>query len=93
MATNEVTKEQADLLTHTVGAGPHIKRRNHGYRNRFCAEVGSKHYAAMREMERAGLVTSVGAINEGRDVYFMATLAGCEAIGLSKAATKRAMTE
>ncbi len=85
------TAKQIELLTHMLGAGRHLKQRMHGYRNRFCAEVNGEDYQAMLEMEAAGLVCAGGKINEGRDQFFHATRAGCEAIGLSKAATERAL--
>lgn len=85
------TQNQIELLIHMLGAGSHVRRNNHGYRNRFCAGIGSPDYVAMVEMESAGLVRAGQKINDGKDQYFFATLAGCEAAGLSKAAIKRAM--
>lgn len=88
-----ITLEQVELLTHMLGAGFHIRKRQHGYRNHFCAAIGGAHYVAMIEMEAAGLVTAGHKINDGGDQYFHATREGCRVAGLGKAATKRAMEE
>lgn len=85
--------KHAEILTHMLGAGSHIKKSNHGYRNRYCAEFGATDYTTLVEMESLGLVVAGPTINQGRDRYFAATLAGCQAIGLSKAAIKRAMED
>lgn len=42
-------------------------------------------------MEKLGLVQAGKVINEGRDQYFHATLAGCRAIELHKAGITRAL--
>jgi hypothetical protein len=44
-------------------------------------------------MEQAGLVRSGLFINGGKMRYFHATIEGCKAIGLSKAAIKRALED
>jgi hypothetical protein len=79
-----------ESLTHMLGAGSHIPKRQHGYRNQFCSTVGSEDHVSMLEMEVAGLVVKGQTIN-GDMQFFYATEAGCEAIGLSKAAIKRAL--
>ena len=86
-----VTDRHRKLLTHMLGVGSHIKKNQHGYRNYFCAGIGGDDFAAMKDMESLGLVVAGHIINDGRDQYFFATLKGCESIGLSKAAIKRAM--
>lgn len=92
MATEEkVNAKHAELLTHMLGAGPHIARKMHGYRNYFCAGIGGGDYQALVEMGAAGLVKAGGTINDGTMQYFYATVEGCKAIGLHKAAIKRAM--
>jgi hypothetical protein len=93
VALSAASPEQIELLTHMLGAGSHVKRSNHGYRNYFCAGIGSPDYAAMIVMEAAGLVKSAHKINGGTDQYFFATLEGCKAAGLSKAAIKRAFKD
>ena len=88
-----VDEEYLDLLRHMLGAGPHYRKSSHGFRNRFCAEVGSDNHNAMLAMARIGLVKAVCKINNDRDEYFAATREGCLAIGLHKAAIKRALGE
>lgn len=80
-------------LTHMLGAGSHIPKKQHGYRNHFCAvlSIRNKDYESMIEMIEAGLVFAGVTINFNECQYFHATVAGCQAIGLSKAAIKRAM--
>jgi len=88
VATGEKWRE---LLVHMLGAGSHVPKKSHGFRNRFCAGIGSSDHNTMLEMERSGLVKAGQVINEGRDQMFYATVAGCQAMRLGKAATKRAM--
>ncbi len=82
-----------DLLTHTLGAGSHIRKSKHGYRNHFCASVGSHNYKAFEEMVSAGFAERGASLNGGKSVYFRATVEGCKAVGLSKAAIKRAFED
>lgn len=91
--TTTINAEWANKLRHMLGAGSEIPKANHGYRNRFCAEVGGPDHADLREMEAAGLVVAGGLINDGKGQFFHATLAGCKAIGLSRAAIKRALED
>lgn len=77
-------------LTHMLGAGSHIPKRQHGSRNRFCSTISSKDHVSMLEMEAAGLVVKGQTLYGGLQ-FFFATEAGCKAIGLSKAAIKRAL--
>jgi hypothetical protein len=88
--TVSLPKRFTEALTHMLGAGSHIPKRSHGYRNYYCANVGDPD---MADMEKAGLVTAGCVINNGSQQYYSATLAGCQAIGLSKAAIKRAMED
>jgi hypothetical protein len=88
MTLNPLWREN---LVHMLGAGSHIPKRQHGYRNYFCSSVGGKDYLVMLEMEVAGLVKYGKKINGSTCQYFYATEKGCEAIGLSKAAIRRAM--
>jgi hypothetical protein len=82
-----------ELLTHMLGAGKHIRKKQHGYRNYFCASVSDScpDYIAMMEMDLHGLVRCGPKINNGTSQLFFATLDGCNAIGLSEPAKKRAM--
>ena len=88
---SELTDKQRKLLQHTLGASPHQNKRNYGYRNHFLASAGSSDFAEFVAMESAGLAES-GPLTNGRQ-YFRATVEGCKAIGLGKAAIKRAFEE
>jgi len=82
-----------DLLRHTLGARPEQRKANHGYRNRYCASVGSEAWLQFVAMVDAGLAETGCLINEGRQQFFSATVAGCKAIRLSRAAIKRAFQD
>lgn len=89
-SAQDIDPKWLDLLRHTLGAGSHIKKRNQGYRNHFCAVIGSPDFNAFTAMVDRGFAEAGGTINGGRDQYFRATVAGCKLIRLSKAAIKRA---
>lgn len=84
-----VTAGDIDKLRHMLGAVPHLPKSSYGLRNYFAA--GTNQQISMRRLRDAGLVTEGGA--SGDLVYFHATLAGCNEIGLSKAAIKRALED
>lgn len=88
---SELTKKQAEDLHHMLGAVSNVKKSNWGYRNHYCAGVGSEDEVSFTEMEKAGLVTRGRVINDGDSVFFYATEAGMDAIGLKPAQKKRAM--
>ena len=88
MSVIPLTDVQRKLLQHTLGASPHQNKRNHGYRNHFLASVGSDDHAEFVVMTAIGLAES-GQERNGQQ-YFRATVEGCKAIGLNKAAIKRA---
>ncbi len=84
-----VTDGDLDKLRHMLGAVSHRPKSSWGLRNYFAA--GSRQLESMWRLMDAGLVTEGSA---GFDlVYFHATLAGCNEIGLSKAAIKRAFQD
>ncbi len=89
----EISERWRDLLQHTVGARPDQKKSTHGFRNKFCASVGSENWLEFVAMVDAGLVTTGPTINEGRQQFFFATVEGCKAIGLKPAAIKRAFED
>lgn len=80
-------------LVHMLGVGNHINKKLHGYRNRFCVNTAehNEDYQSMVGMMEAGLVVPGEKINGGATQFFHATKAGCKAIGLSEAVTKRAL--
>lgn len=88
MTLNPLWREN---LVHMLGAGNHIPKRQHGYRNHYCASIDDKDYFVMLEMEKVGLVRAGKKINGATCQFFYATEKGCQAIGLSKSAIKRAM--
>jgi len=76
-----------------LGAGSHVPQKKHGYRNHFAATIGGQEHGIMLSMEAAGLVSRGRTINGGGMEYFHATVDGCKAIGLGKAAIKRAFED
>lgn len=90
MSNQAVLPRWECLLRHTLGAGAEKPKSKHGYRNYFCANVGSSDDKSLEEMVAAGLAEKGRSINGGKSVYYRATVAGCKVIGLSKAAIKRA---
>lgn len=88
-----MTKEQREYLVHMLGMGSHVKKRNRGYRNMYCASVGGKEEADLIAMAKAGFVRRGFTINEGTSVYYFATEAGMDAIGMSEAEKKRALEQ
>ncbi|MBP6821522.1 MAG: hypothetical protein KA368_08265 [Acidobacteria bacterium] len=87
----EQAQKWIEDLRHMLGAVSNVKKSNWGYRNHYCAGVGSEDEASFTEMEKAGLVTRGRVINDGNSVFFHATEAGMDAIGLKPAQKKRAM--
>jgi len=86
----ELTKKQNEDLRHMLGVVSNVKKSNWGYRNYYCAGVGSQDEASFTQLVEAGLATRGRVINEGDSVYFHATEAGMDAIGLTLAQKKRA---
>jgi hypothetical protein len=80
-------------LTHMLGAEPHIRQSQWGYRNYYCAEVGGKDEQDLIKLAEIGLVRRGFAINEGEDVYFFATEKGMDAIGLTSEQKARALKQ
>ena len=87
----EVSDECLDLLRHAVGVRLGNPRASHGLRNYFCATVGFDVAASWEQLVELGLAVRGPFINDGRHQYYHVTRAGCRAIRLSKAATKRAL--
>lgn len=80
-------------LRHMLGAGSHIPKNQHGYRNYFCSTTleNDDDYQSMVRMERLKYVTKGGLINNGQAQIFHATLLGCKAIRLTREETQRAL--
>lgn len=84
-------EEWKKLLRHTVGARENTPTKEHGYRNHYCAPIGSTAENHFLAMVAAGYAVT-GEPN-GTTRYFHATKEGCEFAGLSRAATKRALED
>ena len=93
MESDAIKQEYLDHLRHMLGCTESTPKKSHGYRNRFCAAVGTEYHRDMTEMEKAGLVHSGCVINQGTCVYYHATLEGCKAINMSRSQIKRAMED
>lgn len=85
--SNEVTDDDMGSLRHMLGAVSHYPKSKWGYRNYYAAGLGAM--PSMERLEKAGFVTRGSQYNE-TGFYFHATEAGMDAIGLSKAAKRRA---
>ena len=70
-----------ELLIHMLGTGEHIPKNQRGFRNHFCADVNSSDYDSLVAMVGEGLVIA-GAPRDGQ-IFFRATVKGCEFAGLS----------
>lgn len=86
----EINDFDKNILRHMLGANSDTRKSNWGYRNYFCACLSGTDYDSLAKMEKLEIVKRGQTINGGKNVYFFATLAGCKAIGLHKAAIKRA---
>lgn len=80
----QTTHESQELLQHALGIQSNVSRSSWGYRNNFCAEIGSDHDQAWLQFVEQGLATRGCTINKGQDVYYHVTAKGCLAAGLSK---------
>ena len=89
----ELTPSQRNYLTHMLGADKDIAPRDRGYRNRFCATIGDPADKDLTEMVGMGLVVRGAVINDGHSVFYHATEAGMDAVGLTKRQKKNAMGE
>jgi hypothetical protein len=88
-AMQRVTPEDLDNLKHMLGIGSHIPKRQWGSRNSF--SCGEDDLPSLRRLEAAGFVQHLNSclVETTGAPYFVATLAGMEWAGLSKAAIKR----
>jgi hypothetical protein len=89
MSNDNPIPEFVNILMHMLGA----QGKQPGYRNRYVVVLGGEAHALLLDMEDAGLVEAGLRINGGKDQYFFANRAGCEYIGLSQAATARALKD
>lgn len=91
MSDKGVTSDDLLNLMHMTGADSRYPKKQWGFRNHFAASVGGEDHSSMIRLEAAGFVTPGKA---GKDLaFYHATEAGCMAIGMSKAAIKRALSD
>lgn len=86
MSAAERWIEDMDDLRHAVGMVSNARPSKWGYRNYYNASLD---HAGMLRMEALGFVTR--GRSAGESVNFYVTEAGCKAIGLPAAATRRAL--
>lgn len=83
---SELSPLQIQMLRHMLGATEHVQRSNWGYRNHYAAGT-----AAVPDLEQ---LTALGYCTRGvayRQAHvYHATVKGCKAAGLNKAAIARA---
>lgn len=89
----KLTDKQRNYLSHMLGAQSHVSKSQWGYRNRFCAGVGSDDEGDLKVLAEMGLVTRGAEINGGQNVMYHATEAGMDAIGLTAKQKKNAMED
>jgi hypothetical protein len=74
-----ITEKQKVILQHMLGADSRYKKKQWGFRNHFCASIGSPDDELLIELEKLKLVCSG---NRSKDqAYYFATKSGAEAIG------------
>ncbi len=81
--TITLTDRQKKFLKSALGAHPHVPKKDWGYRNHFCAGVGSQDQADLDIMVSMGLFKTGTTINNNQSVFYHATVAGMDAIGLT----------
>ncbi len=74
-----LTESQKQKLKHMLGADSRYRKNQWGFRNHFCASIGTPDDIELAEMEINGLVKSGNRSKE--QVFYFATKAGAEAIG------------
>ena len=84
-------QEWEHILKHTLGAGELHDKRNRGYRNRYCTNVGDRTHKTLIEMSENSLMSQGDLINDGKSQMFYATVDGCKYINLTEKETKRAL--
>lgn len=82
-----ITDADMDKLRHMLGADSRYIKKQWGFRNHFCACIGSNDYIAMLRHELAGYVTK--GRSENKMTFFHATPKGCKALGFTKKQIER----
>ena len=73
-------EEDLENLRHMLGAEPRYKKRDWGFRNRYCS---SNDDASMERLIANYLVVRGETINDGKNTMYYATFGGCLRAGLS----------
>lgn len=84
-----LTHAERDLLEHTLGMTGN-KRSVWGYRNYYCSKAGGENHATLEGMVSQQLMTVGRGDQSSQYRYYHATRKGCEAVGMHKAAIRRA---
>ena len=74
-----LTDQQEQILRHMLGADERYKKKQWGFRNRFCSSNGHQDQKTLEKLRDMGLVVSNKM--QGDTQYFFATRAGAKAIG------------
>lgn len=82
-------KYDIDNLKHMVGASDGIPKKKHGNRNYFSAGRGGKQEESMQRLLEIGFV--IAGTKTETLTYYHATVSGCVAINLHRAAILRAI--
>lgn len=87
----ELTEKERALMAHTVGMVSNRPKGKWGYRNYFAASNGGENDKVMHDLIERGYIVQ-GHKGE-KLTYYHCTEAGMKAIGLHKAAIKRALEQ
>ena len=73
-----MTKEQRDIILHSLGWDYPDQCKNGSFRNGYCTRLADPELEAMVNM---GWMAHGPVINDGRDCYYFVTEAGAAAVG------------
>lgn len=82
MTKRTLSERETEILRHAVG----YDSRTPGFRNYFCASLGSEDHDVCYHLAMIGLMDIGPAINGGRDQYFFVNQEGGEALELDEKA-------
>lgn len=77
-----ITDKQRQLLQHMLGADSRYRKKQWGFRNHFCASIGSPDDDILIELNQSDLVSP--GIKTETLVFYHATQLGAEAIGFKR---------
>lgn len=85
-----VSEREDMIIRHSLGFESHYPRKSWGFRNYYCASPGHTNWDALVGLAERGLMVSSFQNGNG---YFHVTKEGCDAVGLPKAAMRRAIPQ